>query len=429
MAKTNKKETNNFLNCFKKFIKHANGLQKAISVSMLIATSLHKKEIEKVKDFIDKNGKDLKITKNGARKFKLDIQHSAIFKKLNNEEEKSEAATKLIPRSIFIALISQFDLLVADMMNSVLIKYPEIISKDKNLTFEQALKIGTPDAIRQHFINEEIDDVLHGNHIGHVDWFENKIKIKIKKSLSDQWFRFIELTERRNLFVHNDGIINNIYLSNCKNSGVEINKDIKVGDTLNISPKYFEESRLCLYELAIKLSWLVWRKMEPKDIEEIDIFFHSEIGVELINETEYKLAENIFSFMLDNCEGSSDLLKNIFLINLALSNKLKGDLNEVEKILNKKDWSASRIELRFAVHVLRKEFKEALILMEKIGVNSDLILRENYEIDPIYKEFRQTKDFKRIFKKIYGEEYISIKEDSGNFEVKSKKKLKNKNKK
>ncbi len=85
-----------------------------------------------------------------------------------------------------------------------------------------------------------------------------------------------------------------------------------------------------------------------------------------------------------------------------------------------RDWSASRIELRFVVHVLRKEFKEALALMEKIGKVSDLITRESYEIDPIYKELRETSDFKKVFKKIYGEEYVSRKDDVDTELIKNK---------
>lgn len=428
MAKKIRKNKTNkdFLNCLKNFLKHVNGLQKAIEVSMLIATSLRERENNKIKEFIDKNGKDLKITK-GVRKFRLDIQQNFIYKNLINEEEKSAVAVKLIPRSIFISLVSQFDLLVADMMKAVLIKYPAIISKEKTLTFEEALNLKSFNELREYFISNEIDEVLRGNHIRHIDWFEKKIKIKLKDSLGKKWQSFVELTERRNLFVHADGIVNDTYINNCKNYGVELDKNLKKGEILYISPEYFKNSYNCLYEIAVKLSWLVWRKMETKDIEEIDTFFNTEIGVELISQKEYQLSENIFSFILDNCKESSDLLKSIFLINLALTKKSKGNIIEAKNILNTRDWSASRIELRFVVHVLLKEFKEALILMEKIGKGSDLINRESYETDPVYKELRETSDFKKVFKKIYGEEYVSRTDNSDIKSIKDKPTKKHKN--
>lgn len=413
-ALKNKKEkrskNKDFLNSLDTFKKHVGGLQKAMEVSMLVATSLHAKENEKIKEFINQKGKNIKDTK-GVMTFKLKMIDKSKYQKLINEENKSAVAIKLIPRSIFVSLVSQFDLLIANMMRAVLVKYPKIISKEKTLSFEEALNFSSFDEIRTYFIEEEINNVLRGDHVGQINWFEKNLSIKLKECLTKKWNIFVELTERRNLFVHSDGIVNDYYIDNLKKNKIEFDKNIKKGDVLMVTPDYFKEALQCLYEISIKLSWLVWRKMEENDIEDIDTFFSTEIGVELIDQGEYLLAENLFSFYLDNSEGSSDLVKNIFFLNLVLAKKSSGNMMGAINLLDTKDWSASRIEFKFVNHVLRDEFDDALILMEKIGKTSDILIKENYLLDPIYKKFREIDKFKTIFKKIYGEEYVSSEND------------------
>lgn len=388
------------------FLDHMDGLQKSLYISMLLTTKLYKNEIDVVNEFIKKRGKVVK--KGNSKFFGLEPKYQTKYEKINNESKKSSVAVKLIPISLFVSLVSQFDFFISNLMKMVLLKYPLIISKDKCLNFDQVQSFSSIQKIKQYFINNEINKILRGNHAGHIDWFENNLGIKIKDSLGDQWGIFLELTERRNLFVHADGIVNDLYIDNCKQNKIKLNKEIKKDESLSVSIEYFKSTYRCLYEISMKLSWLVSEKIRLSGRDELGNFFNNK-GVYLIKSKEYEIAEKMFEFTSKKSDEFGNILKNLFLINLSLVKKLSGNKKDSIKVLETRDWSDREKEFKLAVCVIKEEYKEAFKLMGEIGIKSEFLQKENYESDPLFEEFRKKPEFKKIFKKIYKENYISNK--------------------
>lgn len=88
---------------------------------------------------------------------------------------------------------------------------------------------------------------------------ENNFKIPLREGL-EVWAKFIEITERRNLFVHCDGIVSKQYLEVCNKHGFDFSKPLSVGEKLDVVPDYFESAYECLFEVGVKLGHVLWRK-------------------------------------------------------------------------------------------------------------------------------------------------------------------------
>ncbi len=410
MAKANKKidksqTDETFLIPFQNFEINIEGLRESLILSLQSTIQAQRKVEKEIDRYIEKHAQK-KLIKNKPF-YKLHYTHQIELESLQKNLYRVGLTSYLLPRSVFIAMVSQLDLLISAYIKIALEKHPAIISKDKTISFEEAKSFSSIDEIKNYFIDEEIDSVLRASHADHLEWFDKKLGLNLKTLLGDTFNDFIELTERRNLFVHTDGVVSNQYKRVCKKYNCKIDSSIKIGDRLTIDPEYYKKSFYCIYKVALKLSWCFYRKIYHNRIVDIDSFF-SNFAIGMVRERS-GLSEDFLSFFLDNCEGSRDLEKNLLTINLALSKYILGKKKEVSEVLGR-DWSSVNPEFRLAVSVLQDNYEKAAEYMLQINKKSELIRQKSYYSDPIYDEFRKTEIFKKTYKKIFKEEYITVNE-------------------
>ena len=153
---------------------------------------------------------------------------------------------------------------------------------------------------------------------------------------------FVELTERRNLFVHCDGNVSSQYFKVCSEHKFKIDPTLRVGDKLTVNPKYFKNAYECIYEIGVKLAHVIWRKLSSDHLEGSDRNI-IEVTYGLIEKGEYKLAIKLLDFFTDTkiIKHSSEIDKRIMIINRAQAYKWSNDNDTCYKILSKFDWSAS----------------------------------------------------------------------------------------
>jgi hypothetical protein len=246
--------------------------------------------------------------------------------------------------------------------------------------------------------------VLRKSHSEQFDYLESRLGLKLRVNLPI-WKSFIEITERRNLLVHCDGIVSNQYIKNCQEHKIKLDK-IKVGDKLKVSPDYFFESYNALYEIAVKLAHTIWRKLLISDLKEADRKLN-DVCYKLLNSGSYKLADILLSFGYKQKKHFNESLKNVFIINGALSKYLQDDKKECKKILETKDWSASSDDFRMANEVLLEKYDNIYALMKKVGNNGD-IDKTDYREWPIFSKIRKEKKFQETYKEIFDEEYAVL---------------------
>jgi hypothetical protein len=218
------------------------------------------------------------------------------------------------------------------------------------------------------------------------------------------WEKFIEITERRNLFVHSDGVVSSQYLNNCKVYKVKFEKEPQAGDKLVVTPEYFDLAYKTLYEISVKLTQVIWRKLLPYDLEEADASL-IDISFELLKNKHLDLSDILLDFATTVLKKHhNEESKNVFIVNKALSFKLSGKEDNCREIVLAKDWSACSDKFKIAKEALLDNFAEVQRLMKKIG-NDGEIKKVSYKVWPLFEGFRKTPEFAECYKEIFGEDY------------------------
>lgn len=339
-------------------------------------------------------------------------EKSRKYTKLKKASINTSIAHKMMVRNFVISLVSQFDTYIGELMSVVFEIKPEIIdNSERQLSFTQLRSFDTVLDARKYIVEKEVESVLRDSHTEQFSWFEKKLDIKLRSDLP-AWKDFIELTQRRNLFVHNNGKVSNQYLNVCKDNCVQLEANLKPGSELTTNLQYFENAFSCLFEIGVKLNQVLRRKLLPKEIENADHSFLN-ISFELIHNEQYLLARELYEFADKYIRKYSNQdLEYRILLNRAQTHKWIGDNNKCKDIINSRDWTACGEIFKLASYVLIDDFENACKAMKSIG-NNDKVLNKAYYNDwPIFKEFRNTSEFETTFMEIYGSNTKVIESDN-----------------
>lgn len=319
--------------------------------------------------------------------------------------ENSTTAIKIIKRNFLVSLISQFDTYIGDMMKAVFSVRPEMInSSEKQLTFSELSKFSSIEEAKESIVEREIETVLRESHSEQFKWFERKLSIPLRKDLHI-WETFIEITQRRNLFVHNDGKVSSQYLTVCRENNVTIDDKIKLGDELEVGFKYFDKTFKCLFEIGVKLNQVIRRNLLPTELESADSSFLN-ISFELIQNRQYDLAKILYDFSDKYIKKySTEDLRLRVLINRAQTYKWLDKNEECKKIIESVDWSATGEIFKLVSYVLLDKYDEASTVMRNIGANESVLDKLYYKDWPVFRLFRQTEQFKMAYLEIYKQSF------------------------
>lgn len=386
------------------FINDIDSLESSFKLVFPFTHLLARSYTKKFHEFSENNGKK---TEHGTIIF--DYVHAKEAKKLEKEYTRTNTARTIIPKSYITSLISLYDAYIGKLIKVMLYNKPEMLNaSDKTFSYSTLSIFENLEQVREHILEKEVETVLRKSHAEHFDWLEKKLSISLKNGL-EIWPTFIELTERRNLFVHNDGIVTSQYLNICKNHKVKFEEKPVLGSTLKADPEYFNQAYECIFEIGVKLGQVMWRKICPDETNEADEQMIS-LSLDLIAEEKYSLAIKLLKFILDVPRAKlSGEIKYMFKVNLAQAYKWNNQEEKCLEILNTEDFSALAYKFKLANAVLRDDFVIASELMKRI--DHEEMPKGVWTDWPLFKEFVNTDDFKSTYYEKYGEEFISQDEE------------------
>jgi hypothetical protein len=335
-------------------------------------------------------------------KYSVPIGKTAIYDRLKKSLRKREHALKISKRSTVITLVGQFDSYVGNLARAVLYEKSQIIdASERPITFADLVSFNTIAEARESMVDKEIDSLLRGSHQTQLEWFEKKLKIKLIEHCSS-WNTFIELTERRNLFVHTDGKVSRQYLKNCQSIAAINGEEILLGDVLGVSKDYVSEAHEALIEVGVKCGMMLWRKVKEADSDEAKALL-AKIVFSLLTEGKYDLARRLLEFALSPfSKGLNNHDRKTTVINLAQAHKWLGDETKVKEILDTEDWSGSDEIFQLARCVLFDRFEEAVAVMRTLHKIGKLSMQE-YREWPLFQSLRKQPVFIETFKSLFGE--------------------------
>jgi hypothetical protein len=155
------------------FVEHINSLAETINPMMFMVQTIRKRQRKNIEKF---EGKYCEVKEEeDVRKVRIPHDHFPQYQKLIFKMGRYALADQLIPRSILISMISQFDAFVGNLVRVISKLRPESLNIDeKNITFSQLQKFGSIEIARNYLIEKEIDELLRGSHDNMFDWLEKK---------------------------------------------------------------------------------------------------------------------------------------------------------------------------------------------------------------------------------------------------------------
>lgn len=356
----------------------------------------------------------VKSEDHGRTTYMVPFAAEKAFRSVRRKQQLTSSAFIQTPRALFVAMVSTFDAYLGRLLRSIFILKPELIQgSQRSLSFSDLVRLDSVHAAREHIIAEEIESFLRDSHIDHFHWLESRLSIPLRKDLPS-WSTFVELTQRRNLYVHCNGLVSQQYLDICKRNDVHLD-EVVIGMPLRIDKNYFYRAFSCLFEIGVKLAHVSWRKLAPDQIEAADKALN-EVCFELLQNERYKLAHNLLTFATVTLKKhSSAFNRRIFIINLAIASKF-GNIGDVAQCLRAEDWSDCATHFKLAKLVLEDRFDEAASLMKRIGTEGEFVTRSAYDAWPLFKAFRESEQFRSTYKDLFGEEFV-VEKAAGDAEV------------
>lgn len=398
---SNKKPESRITAETKKFLHAIDSLALAFSMSMKALGNADKAAHERfdkyLEDHCDASEKDGKTV---YRARSHDHCHEA--REIETKLDRIHAGFSAVPRSFLVALISEYDAYLGNLIKALFYLRPELLeASERSLTFAELCQFGTVDAAREYVLEKEIETLLRKSHVEQFDWLERKFDLKLRVDLP-VWPSFVELTERRNLCVHNDAVVSRQYLENCRAQGVKLD-EVRVGQRLKVTPAYFREGHKIIYEIGIKLGQVLWRKLVPTQVEEADGSL-LDVTFSLLTEKRYAVATVLLCFADTTLQKrhADENARITFLINRALALYLDGKKEECAKVLASQDWSATRDVFKLAERVLMEDYETSISLIRRIG-NTGYPHRADYLHWPLFSELRKTDQFTEAFEEIFGD--------------------------
>lgn len=302
-------------------------------------------------------------------------------------------------RNTIVGMISQFDDFLMGIIKVAFTENPEWLKNpDKKLSYKEILETVSLEDLKRDLIVREVNQLMRDSHHAQLAFLDSRLKLGIEENFKG-WPTFLEMTERRNLFVHNGGCVNQIYIGNAKKYGFPLNPKYKNGTSLTVDDGYIDRAIDCLYELTVRIAQAAARRLFPECAEEADKSLNNQT-VDLMSDERWALAERIFAYALgipDHLRSGSEY-KYYSLLNLCIALKFSG--KDFADALKSVDWEPMHPKYHFAVAVLEDRYDEAAELMKSEAVLK-AIPKENFLNWPLLKAFRETPQFTQAFDELF----------------------------
>lgn len=210
------------------------------------------------------------------------------------------------------------------------------------------------------------------------------------------------MTQRRNLFVHCNGIVSEQYIKECEEEKCSTISNL--GDVLAVDQAYFLKAYFVFYCMGVMLSQVISRKLLGDSLAgELDSVLNNIIYESIVDE-DYDIAIELSKFAVSKNMTShrSRLDSMYFILNHAQAYKWSGNQEKCLQTLKDFDFTAVKDDILIAKYALEDNEEKVIELMKSIGRKSDIMNEEAYATWEIYKKIRDLESFKNCFESVFG---------------------------
>jgi hypothetical protein len=305
----------------------------------------------------------------------------------------------LLRSSTLISLISTLEGLIADLNHEYYKIFPQAFPADNySITLSDLREYGSVEEVEKYLISKEVESVLMQSISKQLERFAVKSKVDLKP-IATYLDRVTEIAQRRNVLVHNKGIVNHQYIKHVNQDLIK-QYELSIGDSLTPNNEYLLDSINLTEIVGTTLLIQCWRQWDKENIETAEALINQFIFECLIDE-HYNQAlclssvSRSITFSDKDTELAIAINRGIALHRLGLNDQLTTLLDSI-------DWTKSSIKFQIAVCVLRSQESEFRSLLPK-SVELGEITRHSIETWPLFRDFRSSDDYLQILNELFPE--------------------------
>ncbi|WP_412471772.1 hypothetical protein [Halobacteriovorax sp. RT-1-4] len=376
--------------------------------------------------YIRENQESVELKKSKDKKTTEVVFKKSPSKKLRNmmkEFKNNDAKKKLIFKSSLINLISTAEWFFSNTLHVYYNEHSDALSDThKYFALKDLKEIESIDDARTYIISKNIESLLHGSY---SDWLEFiKKNIKLKTQDIEHLHNEVNIIFKiRNLYVHNNGVVNNIFRHGLSE---ENKKKYKINKQLTL-----EFDDICKYIDLIETTFLflsskIWQKLEKESQTRIDTYLT--YAFDHMKNEKWDCAEKIYKIILSD-KGIKDKDKTISQINNWLSIKRQHGIEKIVDEVKNVDYSAKHEIFRLGkLLLLEQEYAECSKIIYDLIKSEHLNLNDLIEW-PIFKEFNGSNDFILLLEKLTTNKLITKEQEKNTiFQLGAKKEKETKKK-
>lgn len=329
-------------------------------------------------------------TEDDARKRILEYYTDQNFlDTLKTFNQQAPVQGKLLRRGALSTLVSFFEVLVSDLIQIFYLNNPAALPADSStLSLSEIRKCGSIEDAEQHIIYREADSVLRSSTEEQIMYFSKRPKVDLQ-AIDDRKTYLIEVSQRRNLLIHNNAIVNRQYLSKVSSELVNKHK-AEEGKVLNVDQNYLSTAIDEVHLAGLILLQQCWRKWDRSSVKRAESSIQLQL-YECLSQERFNLA-NLIAEYVENLQLLTEAGRRQVVVNHAIALKEIDQNENMEKILSSVDWSACALKFQVALLALRNEEERLCELLPKaVAVNE--ITKKDLEDWPLFASFRHSQRF------------------------------------
>lgn len=298
--------------------------------------------------------------------------------------------------STIITLMSHVEAVIADLIHAYYTRFPAAMPADeRTLSLNDLRDLGNIEEAERFLIAKEVDSLLRESLETQFDYFRKRFKVDLNP-LDPFLNRIVEINLRRNLFVHNRGLVNRTYVTRLP-EGLRPESTLTLGEKLTTDEEYIAQAIDMAELCGIILITQCWRKWEKTEAEAAEGFLVDSL-FETLQDRRNQLVESLaeFAYTLEMSEAG----QRVACINHAIALRDSSRPDEVPIVLARHDWSATSLRFKLAIHAVLNEEDELYRLLPR-AVAAEEIKKEELSNWPLFRPFRGSDRFSREVSQVF----------------------------
>jgi hypothetical protein len=306
------------------------------------------------------------------------------------ELAKTGKRTELLYQSSLINLTNTVEWFMSQLFHKYFDAHPDAVGSRENVFSLNDLKsFGSIEDAKAQLIDTKVENILRGSL---EDWIQFlKTNAKLSMGYLDEYLDvLVEVFQRRNIIVHNGGIVNPIYLSKA---APELKDKYEVGERILISRTYLDKAIGVFERTFVLIAAELWYKQTGEEGQIADTL--SSIAFDHLTKERWDIAEGLSKFIM-----SGKTLPEIALLFAKLNYwqavKWQGRYEEIKNDVETADFSGKGLAAQLALHALANRVPEFFQLLPEVitvdikpGLRGHRISYEDLDTWPIFREIRQ----------------------------------------